>query len=86
MTHSTIGRAAGKALIGMVAVLAVLVLVAGCEPVRDPQSPNAKVAILSIYTDEHTGCQYIGQRNSSAGITPRIAADGRSHMGCKEVK
>jgi hypothetical protein len=38
---------------------------------------------LSIYLDAATGCQYLGQRNSSAGITPRIAADGKTHMGCK---
>jgi hypothetical protein len=76
-------NAAGRALIGLVAVLALLALCAGCEPHRDPKSPNASIAILSSYTDEFTGCQYIGQRNSSAGITPRIAADGHSHMGCK---
>jgi hypothetical protein len=65
------------------AICLVLAALAGCEIAPDPQSPNASVAILSAYTDEYTGCQYIGQRSSNAGITPRIAADGKTHMGCK---
>ncbi|WP_371767525.1 hypothetical protein [Massilia sp.] len=70
--------------LGLILAVAICALCTGCEPVRDPQSPNTTVTILSVYTDEFTGCQYIGQRNSSAGITPRIAADGRTHLGCRE--
>jgi hypothetical protein len=58
-------------------------LVAGCEREHDqPLQPNTYNTVLNVYTDGATGCQYVGQRSSSAGIAPRIAADGKTHMGC----
>lgn len=77
--HSCAQNLLSASAVGFVMLVPMLT---GCEPVRDPQGPNDTVAILSVYTDKHTGCQYIGQRNSSAGITPRIATDGKTHMGC----
>ena len=37
-----------------------------------------------ITTDKDTGCQYISSvsAHGSNGIAPRIAADGKTHMGC----
>lgn len=35
-----------------------------------------------VFTDHETGCQYVGPGGRGA-YTPRIAADGRSHMGCR---
>jgi hypothetical protein len=58
-------------------------LLAGCAPhTGAPDAPRADGAVLSVYTDGETGCQYLGQRSTSAGITPRIAADGKTQMGC----
>lgn len=36
---------------------------------------------LTIFTDPATGCQYLGVY--AEAVTPRIAADGETHMGCK---
>lgn len=35
------------------------------------------------YADPDTGCQYLMRDGSSTAMTPRIAADGITHMGCK---
>lgn len=52
-------------------------------PLRAAEAPNLSTTTLYISLDGETGCQYLGQRSSSAGVTPRIAADGKTHMGCK---
>ena len=70
---------AGRALLGFVAVLAVLVLCAGCMP----QASAGDAMEMRVYTDVDTGCQYLDHRHEVRGIIPRIAADGHSHMGCK---
>lgn len=75
-------RVIGAAILGTVAALVV-----GCSPVSDAKA-EAAISVqtagwLNVETDDATGCQYLGKRNSSAGITPRIAADGKAHMGCK---
>lgn len=79
------GGFADKALLGLLVVCAVLSM-AGCQ-VREPgeaAAPRASNIVLYVYTDDETGCQYIGQMNTNAGVTARIAADGKTHMGCKE--
>jgi hypothetical protein len=72
------------------AICLVLAALAGCQRPDIAVMPNVPqidgYATLSLYLDPETGCQYIGQRSSNAGITPRIAADGKTHMGCKGVK
>lgn len=40
--------------------------------------------LMYVWIDPQTGCHYL--INSKGGIVPRIAADGRSHAGCKGVK
>ena len=37
-----------------------------------------------VYLDQVTGCEYLSTHIAN-GITPRIAADGKTHMGCKAV-
>lgn len=72
--------------LALLVVLCVVSLLSGCAR-KDPE-PEVSVQTagwLNVETDDATGCQYLGKHNSSAGITPRIAADGKSHMGCKEA-
>jgi hypothetical protein len=62
----------------------IALLLGGCAPgTRTPESPRSDGTVLSVYTDDDSGCQYLGQRSTSAGITPRIAADGKTQMGCR---
>jgi hypothetical protein len=65
----------------------VLAALAGCDqyertsqgmPVNQTTQSSR---ILFFYVDAETGCQYLVASTDS--ITPRIAADGHSHMGCK---
>ena len=71
-----------------IAVIALLVwyMVHDVPPVsaavRAPASVISKTELIN-YLDPETGCQYLGQRSSNAGITARIAADGKTHLGCK---
>ena len=37
-----------------------------------------------VFADGDTGCQYLST-HTSTGLAPRIAADGKTHMGCKGV-
>jgi hypothetical protein len=36
---------------------------------------------LGLYEDAMTGCQYLSAGLS--GITPRMARDGKTHLGCR---
>jgi hypothetical protein len=62
------------------ALCLVLAALAGCD---QPPATRDTVFNLFVYTDTATGCQYVSE---SRGLTPRIAADGKTHMGCKGVK
>jgi hypothetical protein len=76
----------------MFAAGAVLVFVAaylaGAKNDGTPQSapapiPGAATRYLPyVFLDDATGCQYLST-HTSAPLTPRIAADGKTHMGCK---
>jgi hypothetical protein len=35
-----------------------------------------------VYLDQVTGCEYLSTHLAN-GLVPRIAADGKTHMGCK---
>jgi hypothetical protein len=67
-------------------VLCALAMLAGCEAhgSSTPPDPRTYPATLNIYIDAETGCQYIGQWSSSAGITPRLGRDGKQI--CREVR
>jgi len=68
-------------------ILILAALLAGCDQYQrttlDMQANQTVQAsrVLFFYVDAETGCQYLGA--SSDSITPRIAADGKTHMGCK---
>jgi hypothetical protein len=69
-------------------ILILASLLAGCGPTTgdkpgDVQSLRALDPLL--YEDRVSGCEYVAARNDHA-LTPRIAADGKTHMGCREVR
>ena len=44
--------------------------------------PGTNVAYVPfLFIDQVTGCHYLSTHNS-AGLAPRIAPDGNTHMGC----
>lgn len=60
-------------------ILILAALLAGCS---EPLNGRPSRLGLIVYTDPQTECQYV---TGGEGITPRIAADGKTHMGCKAV-
>ena len=64
--------------------LAMLAL-AGCGDDRPLDSTDnhteGKRSGLTLRIDHGTGCQYL----SGISITPRIASDGKTHMGCRDA-
>jgi hypothetical protein len=67
------------------AICLVLAALTGCSPTTgDKPDGEQKPLPLDpiLYADRVTGCEYLGSRDDH-GITPRIAADGKTHMGCK---
>jgi hypothetical protein len=57
------------------------VLLAGCS-MKDDSDPPDGISGMTPLTDNATGCQYLA-RGAIFGesIIPRIAADGKTHMG-----
>lgn len=62
--------------------LAILALCAGC--VRRTGASGAAIenpyGDPGVYRDRVTSCEYLNVGHST--LTPRIAADGHTHMGC----
>lgn len=77
-------KAARWAIIAVIGVMLGLVL-AGCtkRDQTDPTEVISGVGGLQLLTDHATGCQYLSK--GYGVVEPRIAADGKSHMGCKEA-
>lgn len=65
--------------------IALCLGLAGCAEVDYQKTKTGAFSGLIVLTDAETGCQYTYPSGRS-GITPRIAADGKTHMGCKEAK
>lgn len=74
-------------------ILILVVLLAGCEMPPAAPRPKAPPTVdfksgptywLDVTADPDTGCQYLLYQDRT--ITPRIAADGKTHMGCKAAK
>lgn len=69
-----------KLFVGLFVVALALSTLAGCS------NAGASQGQLDIYTDYETGCQYLDHNSAYRALTPRIASDGKSHMGCKDAK
>lgn len=64
-------------------LLVALFLVVGCMArTGDPAAQTTEQTYDPIpYTDRATGCEYL-TTGSTHALTPRIAADGKTHRGC----
>ena len=63
------------------AVVVGLYLLASNTIERTAAEQSAPLSVV-VWTDNETGCEYVGSWRSSNHIIPRIAADGRTHKGC----
>lgn len=61
-------------------ILILAVLLVGCDEARTGRRDESVDPIR--YQDRETGCMYLTTGQYDA-LTPRIAADGKTHMGCK---
>ncbi len=59
-------------------ILILAVPLAGCS-MKDDTDPPHGWSDMDLLQDNATGCQYLSREHS---MTPRIAADGKTHMGC----
>lgn len=70
-------------------ILTALLTLSGCNYVIWPESrtsnANPDAADPMVYRDRATGCDYLTRGNGASALTPRIAADGKTHMGCRAV-
>lgn len=56
----------------------------GCKRHETMIAEAEKEALrVRVVTDAETGCEYLAY--NTRAITPRIGADGKTHMGCKEI-
>lgn len=55
-------------------------------PQRDDTDPPNGISGMGLFTDAASGCQYLGYGSGAYGkaLTPRIAGDGKTHMGCHQ--
>jgi hypothetical protein len=71
----------------------VVAVLTGCERQEveearaarpQPENPVNHGGII-LYRDGETGCEYLlfGRGGYGKAVQPRIAADGKTHMGCK---
>lgn len=65
-------------------ILILAALLAGCAQ-RTGGALSDRVNDPHVLIDHGTGCEYLAPPGSS-GMVPRIAADGKTHMGCKGPK
>ena len=64
-------------------ILILAALLAGCAKTSNDNSAYDP----AVYMDRATGCQYLAPGlDSRASLTPRTAADGKTHKGCREVR
>ena len=64
-------------------ILILAALLAGCTQ-RTGGVLSDRVNDPHLLVDHETGCEYLSSPSGS-GMVPRIAADGKTHMGCKAV-
>jgi hypothetical protein len=77
-------RLAGKLFAGLFLMCLILPTLAGCNPAIDPKDDKRYVSSPVLYSDPTTGCEYLSTVNANS-LTPRIAADGKTHSGCAGV-
>lgn len=65
-------------------ILILAALLAGCTQ-RTGGALGDRMNDPHVLVDHGTGCEYLAPPGSN-GIAPRIAADGKTHMGCKAVQ
>ncbi|NHZ98062.1 hypothetical protein [Massilia sp. CCM 8734] len=52
-------------------------------PESPPPTPTSNLRYEPlVFLDQITGCEYLST-HTSATLVPRVAADGKTHMGCK---
>lgn len=71
-----------NALSIMIMVALLVAAISYATPYDDSDSPPFRSG-FAIKTDALTGCQYLVRFFTSH---PRIAADGRTHLGCREAR
>ena len=68
-------------------IVILAALLAGCENAADSrtrqQNPDPLDPVL--YRDRSTGCEYLTTGQFYA-LTPRTSADGKTQLGCREVR
>jgi len=91
--YALLGRRAAGSVDPMLMGLVAIILLSGVlvaftprdaeAPQQPAPAPGAGIAYAPyVFADHDTGCQYLSTHNST-GLAPRIAADGKTHMGCK---
>ncbi len=73
-----------RAALAGLAMLALAGTASAQPATRAPYPALPSDGYLTFFTDGETGCQYLSR--DGRALTPRIAADGKTHMGCKEAK
>jgi hypothetical protein len=75
----------GWLLVALIWSMVAVAILTGCEA-RDSTDPPNGFSGMTILKDALTGCEYLAGTTYSGtgtgGITPRVAADGKTHMGC----
>lgn len=71
----------------MLVFLTIGALLAGCGRNQPANVEPTPLLTMDYFQDKDTGCQYVGfVLTRGVSLVPRIAMDGRSHMGCKGVE
>jgi hypothetical protein len=69
-------------------ILILALLLVGCVKAATTE-PERNLYVYQdrayLYVDPDTGCNYL-TKGWYSSLTPRIAADGKTHMGCKGAR
>lgn len=73
------------AVVLAIALMLCAGLLGGCAPTTTEVEKGESGQEPMVFNDRVTGCDYLTTQDRVV-LTPRIAADGKTHMGCKAVK
>ena len=62
-------------------IIIMAVLLSGCVPRANDANVDKEAYDPVVYIDRVTGCNYLSTFETKS-LTPRIAGDGATHMGC----